>query len=606
MGKRLKWQTSPVMQEVVAQNRQAMDQEPLHWLELQKAKRYDWQRAPGDDRTYHRHQGVVENLFDCDGEIWCGRADLHQNLRIEVRTTLSDEELHERIVLAWTLMRHSHSLLSCKSLQKHEVSKGTASTRWTDKCFVYCWPQSASEAVGETRKHVVFVADQYANFDTKDFHHHIMNTARALKSREALSRLYVMPFSRTDRGTVLLHFIPILAHQITDGLTTFRWNSHFAQIMNYTQGELITELHALLQPGADILSRLPPAQEALYPKRSYSPARERWHWLLTRVLRHVRIPPPAAFQNPLRRSEPLSKAEAFAPVYDKVLDYTQTPPLNAGNISADIYGRSAFNMRRLCKEAGISIGSGCFTLVAMVMMDFEGRQHPNISLDDRLPFVGSFPVNPRPFFTGMPTAGKENSCMLAFSDGVTLPFLPRDLDFPGRFKLLGRLAHKQLRQYQKRKRSVEEEVHLGSRSPSQLIPALYCSTLERIEGRVSKARKAGVNVQGAYSARASPTLATCGISSVGDVSAILAPPKVDLEAALPEGKDVVAEFKSMASVVRPRDGEFLVGSIGDANHFGFGVAYDANAIDPAKTGEWKRLMESMLDRDFFSEAQAKL
>ncbi|KAK5084115.1 hypothetical protein LTR24_007540 [Lithohypha guttulata] len=541
MGKRLKWQTSPVMQEVVAQNRQAMDQEPLHWLELQKAKRYDWQRAPGDDRTYHRHQGVVENLFDCDGEIWCGRADLHQNLRIEVRTTLSDEELHERIVLAWTLMRHSHSLLSCKSLQKHEVSKGTASTRWTDKCFVYCWPQSASEAVGETRKHVVFVADH-----------------------------------------------------------------HFAQIMNYTQGELITELHALLQPGADILSRLPPAQEALYPKRSYSPARERWHWLLTRVLRHVRIPPPAAFQNPLRRSEPLSKAEAFAPVYDKVLDYTQTPPLNAGNISADIYGRSAFNMRRLCKEAGISIGSGCFTLVAMVMMDFEGRQHPNISLDDRLPFVGSFPVNPRPFFTGMPTAGKENSCMLAFSDGVTLPFLPRDLDFPGRFKLLGRLAHKQLRQYQKRKRSVEEEVHLGSRSPSQLIPALYCSTLERIEGRVSKARKAGVNVQGAYSARASPTLATCGISSVGDVSAILAPPKVDLEAALPEGKDVVAEFKSMASVVRPRDGEFLVGSIGDANHFGFGVAYDANAIDPAKTGEWKRLMESMLDRDFFSEAQAKL
>jgi len=606
MGRPLKWQTSLVMQRIVAQNRQAKDQELLHWLELQDAERYTWQKAPGQDRTYHRYLGVVENLFDCDGEIWCGRADLHQNVRIEVRTTLSDEELRERIVLAWTLMRHSHTLLSCKSLQKHEVSKGTASTRWTNKCFVYCWPQSTSEAVAETRKHVVFAADQYPHFDTKDFHHHIMNTARALNSRESLSRLYVMPFSRTDKGTVLLHFVPILAHQITDGLTTFRWNSHFSQIMNYTREELITELNAILQPGADLLSRLPPAQEALYPKRSHTPARERWHWLLTRILRHVRVPPPAAFQNPLRRPEPLSQAEAFAPVYDRVLDYTQTPPLNAGHISADLYDRSASNMRRLCKEAGISIGSGCFTLVAMVMMDFEERRHPNIPLDDRLPFVGSFPVNPRPFFTGTSTTGKENSCMLAFSDGVTLPFLPRVLDFRGRFSLLGRLAHKQLRQYQKRKRSVEEEVHLGSRSPSQLIPALYCSTLERMEGRVDEERKAGVNVQGAYPARASPTLATCGISSVGDISAVLTPPKVNLNAVLPEGRDVAAELKGTASVVRPRDGEFLVGSMGDANHLGFGVSYDANAIDPAKTGEWKQLMESMLDRSFFPEAQAKL
>ncbi|KAK5955251.1 hypothetical protein OHC33_003933 [Knufia fluminis] len=606
MGRPLKWQASPVMQKIVAQNRQGRDQEPLHWLELQNAERYAWQEARGKKGTYYRYQGVVENLFDCDGELWCGRADLHQNVRLEVRTALNDEELRDRITLAWTVMRHSHVLLSSKSIQQHEVLSGAPSRRWTDRCFVYDCPQSTSDAIAETREQVVFVADHYPDLDTKQFFHHIMNTARAIHSNEALSKLYIMPFTRTDRTTVLLHFIPILAHQITDGLTTFRWNNHFAQIMNHTRKELTTKLDALFDPEADVMNRLPPAQEALYPIRSYTPARERWHWLLTRILRHVRIPPPATFQNPLTRDQPLAKAQAFPPLYDKVLSYSQTPPLNAGNISADLYGRSVTNMRRLCKEAGISIGSGCFTLVAMVMMDFEERRHPDTALSARLPFVGSFPVNPRPFLSGKPTTGEENSCMLAFSDGVTLPFLLRDLDFAGRFRLLGRLAHRQLRQYQKRKRSVEEEVHLGSRSPSQLIPALFCSTLERMEGRMDEGMKAGVNVQGAYPARASPTLATCGISSVGDVSAILTPPKVNLDEDLPEGKDMVAEFKGMASVVRPRDGEFLVGAIGDPEHLGFLAAYDANAIDPARAAEWKRLMEKMLDRDVFGEVQAKL
>lgn len=606
MGRPLKWQASPIMQKIVAQNRQAKDQEPLHWLELQKAERYTWRKVQDNKRRYARYQGVVESLFDSDGALWCGRADLHQNLRFDVKTTLTDKELRERIVLAWTLMRHSHVLLSCTAMDQHEALGGIPSRRWTDRCFVYSCPQSTSDAIIQTERQVVFVSDEYADLDTRHFFNHIMNTSRAINSQEALSKLYVMPFVRKDRGTVLLHFLPVLAHQITDGLTTFRWNNHFAHIMNYSQHELVTKLDSLFYPEADVLSRLPPAQEALYPIRSCNPARERWHWLLTRILRHVRLPPPAAFQNPLRREKPLEKAQAYPQFYDKILDYAQTPPLNAGNISADLYGRSVSNMRHLCSEAGISIGSGCFTLVAMVMMDFEERRHPHVALSERLPFVGSFPVNPRPFLSGRPTTGEENSCILAFSDGVILPFLPRNLDLVGRFKLLGRLAHRQLRQYQKRARSVEEEVHLGSRSPSQLIPALFCSTLERMEGRMDNGRKASVNVQGAYPARASPTLATCGISSVGNVSTILAPPKVNLDEALPEGKDMVAEFKGMASVVRPRDGEFLVGAIGDSEHLGFLAAYDANAIDPAKTTEWKRLMESTLDRDIPLEVQAKL
>ncbi|KAJ9654910.1 hypothetical protein H2198_006092 [Neophaeococcomyces mojaviensis] len=586
-------------------------QVPLHWLELQEPERYRWDKLSDHSSSkekgiYYRRLGVVESLFDNDGSVTCGRADLHQNLRMEVCTILSDDQLRERIILAWTLMRHSHVLLSCQSMHIQSLFPEYRSAKWTDQCFVYRWPQSVTDAVKETQAQLQFVADEYPDVNPQEFFHHIMNTARAIDPHQALSKLYIMPFRRTDQGTVLLHFMPILAHQITDGLTTYRWNNHFSQILNFTKTQLHAALNALFTNENDVLHRLPPAQEALYPLRSHTLARERWHWLLTRVLRHVRNPPPAAFQNPLRRPQPLLSAKSFVPTFNKVLDYSITPPLNAGHVSADLYGRSVANMRFLCRSVGISIGSGCFTLVALVMMYLYERLDPHIALTARRPFVGSFPVNPRPFLSGEPTTGKEDSCMLAFSDGVTLPFLPCDLDFAGRFRLLGRLAHKQLRQYQKRKRTLAEEVHLGSRSPSQLIPALFCSTLERMEGRTVGEHKAGINVQGNYPAKASPTLATCGISSVGDQTAVLAELKVDLQQPLEDGKDVLADFRGMASVVRPRDGEFLVGAIGERDHLGFLAAFDANAIDSERTKEWKKLMETMLDFELESNGRSKL
>lgn len=584
------------MQDIVLRNRQNSGK--VYWLELQKADRYLWQNI--GNRRYFRRMGVVESLFDGDGEYWCGRADLHQNVRFEVKTNLSESDLKERLILAWTLMRHSHVLLSSKAL----FTQGSEGQKWTEKGFVYDWPLNIETAVEETRSQVIFVADQYPDLDAADFFHHVMNTGRAIDSRVSLSRLYVMAFRNTSKNTIELHLIPILAHQITDGLTTYRWINHLSYIMNTSLEELTHSLRQLFDSEEDMRKRLPPAQEALYPVRSLSRARERWHWLLTRILRYVRRPPPASFQNPLRRDKVLSEARSFPEKYERVLNYGHTPPLNAGHVGADLYGRSVQNMRRLCKEAGISIGSGCFTLVAMVMMQLEEQRTPEIDLAERLPFVGSFPVNPRPFFSGEPTTGNENSCMLAFSDGVTLPFLPRDLDFVGRFRLLGRLAHRQLRQYQKKKKSLEEEIHLGSRSPSQLIPALFCSTLERMEGRVPEGQKAGVTVQGNYPARAGPSLATCGISSVGDVSALLTPPAVNLDESTK--KDIVAELKGMGSTVRPRDGEFLVGAIGMPTHLGFGVSYDANAIDPDKAREWKRIMESILDRELVTNLSAKL
>lgn len=578
---------------------------PIKWLQLQEVDRYKWQRLPTKSSDiaqgiYYRRLGVVESLFDEDGTAYCGRADLHQNYRMEIKTSLSDHQLRERIVLAWTLMRHSHILLSCRSVHLHDLLPQSKSLRWTDKCFIYQWPKSVAAAIEQVRGETQFVADEYNNVDSADFFHHLMNTARALNADEALSKLYVMPFKKTEQGTTLLHIIPVLAHQITDGLTTFRWYAHFSQILNFNEDQIRAALEPLFSNEDELIRRFPPAQEALYPLRSHSPARTRWHWLLTRILRHVRIPPPASFQNPLRRVHPLTKAKRFPAKYDRVLDYSIIPPLNAGQVGFDITGRAAENIRTLCRQAGISIGSGCFTLVALVMTYIHEKRHPLIPLSQRLPFVGSFPVNPRPFFSGEPTTGKENSCMLAFSDGVTLPFLPSDLDLAGRFKILGRLAHRQLRQYQKRKQSAADEIHMGSRSPSQLIPALFCSTLERMENRVAAEAKAGVNVQGKYPAKVSPTLATCGISSVGDQGAVLAQLKVDLTQPLSgdsRHRDILADFRGLQSVVRPRDGEFLVGAIGNQGVMGFGVAYDANAIDPERVAEWKELMETMLDFD---------
>lgn len=597
MGRPLKWLSHPGMQSIVSGNRE--QQKPLSWLDLQDAKRYQWRRYMR--RTYYRPLGVVESLFDADGSLYCGRADLHQNIRFEIRTNLSDDELRQRILLAWAVLQHDQVILSCGSRYLSELNGKSGSSKWTEKCFVYNWPESSGEAVAYSLYQVKFVEDAYPDVNPVEFYDHIMNSSRALDARNALSKLYVMPFQRTQQQTVMLHFITVLAHQIVDGLTTFRWAKELTALLNMNDDDLREKLDSLCSSEENLLTRLPLAQEAYYPVRSHSQARERWHWLITRVLRHARIPPPASFQNPLRRPEPLAQAQSFPSKYKQILDYSEVPPLNSGRVSGDLYGRSVQNMRRLCKEAGISIGSGLFTLVAMAMMEMEQRRHSDVPLKERLPFVGSFPVNPRPFLAGEPTTG---SCMLAFSDGVTLPFLPRDLEFNGRFRLLGKQAHKQLRQYQKRKRSTEEKLHLGSRSPEQLIPALYCSTLERMENRAPEDRKTGINVQGLYPAKASPTLATCGISSVGDVSAILKMPVVDLDN--PGDKDLVAEFKGISSCVRPRDGEFLVGASGDQHHLGFLVAYDANAIDPAKAEEWKELMVSMLDKDLFPAEKAKL
>lgn len=100
------------------------------------------------------------------------------------------------------------------------------------------------------------------------------------------------------------------------------------------------------------------------------------------------------------------------------------------------------------------------------MMEIEEARHPNIPPSERRPFIASFPLNPRAFFG---YSGPSDSCMLAFSDGIVLPFLSSGLDIEGRFRLTTRQADRQLRAYQKRLRSTELSVELAPRSVARLI-----------------------------------------------------------------------------------------------------------------------------------------
>lgn len=194
--------------------------------------------------------------------------------------------------------------------------------------------------------------------------------------------------------------------------------------------------------------------------------------------------------------------------------------------------------------------------------------------------------------SGIQTTGNEDSLMLAFSEGMTLPFLPSDLALEGRLKLLGKLAHRQLRIYQKGKRSPEGDLTLGTRSPSQLLPQQYLNSVELLELKSPPQQKTGIKIQGAYPARQAPTLGTCGISSVGDMDQILSEGRYNVNDTT---KEYVADYRELRGSVRPRDGEFLVGIFGSKQHLRIAVSYDENAIDPDKARSWQTVMETILE-----------
>ena len=183
--------------------------------------------------------------------------------------------------------------------------------------------------------------------------------------------------------------------------------------------------------------------------------------------------------------------------------------------------------------------------------------------------------------------------MLAFSDGITMPFLPGNLAFEGRFRVLGRLAHRQLGKFTKRKRSITEEVALGAKGPGQLLTGMYIMTADRLEARRKAADKLGWDVMGAYPAATAPTGATCGISSVGDRSRLIRGGRYDVSRL--GGRDLVVDFRDVQSGVRSREGEWLCGVGGDKDELGFMVSYDASGVDPDLVKKWERYIQVVLE-----------
>ena len=364
----------------------------------------------------------------------------------------------------------------------------------------------------------------------------------------------------------------------------------FIHLLNLDVPKLQRRLHSLLKPEG-LQSRLPLPQEALYPPITGSPARKRWFWLLTRILRHVRKPLPAGFANPVRRKT-THRPIPLSPVYGSVLDYTKTPLLNTRPGTVHVHTRNTQRLHRLCREAKVSIGAGCFALVALVMMEMHELRHPDIPLSERSPFISGFPLNPRAFFNHHT---EPNSLMLAFSDGIALPFLPSHLDLDGRIRLLARQAHRQLAAYQKRARLTDDDdaiQYMSSRGAGRVLANQYLSSIERSDLLLPPHLRQGINPQGAYPMRPNHSMQTNGVSSVGRAGSVIQQGMYDITDG---GKDFAADFRSITSNVRARDGEFLVGIGGSDVGLWVNASIDASAMDPQLVEQWRTRLEHILD-----------
>lgn len=565
----------------------------LDWLESYATDRHDWQQTEQNGEVIHyRRIGIVEGMFNTDGIDHEGRADLTFHLQVELKTSLTAEALRERILQSWAVLRQRHVLLSARVAQAKDLLPSVTGREADEWLYVFRPCTSQLDAYLEAQKNIVMVQDLCPDARNDEFFTHLLNSSRCIDPAVCLSKLYVMPMVSKGNGVYDASFMMAAGHEISDGLTTMRWMSSFINTLNQSPEQLRLDVKDLCQASA--VPRLPAAQESLYPSVGSNPASRRWAWAISRILRHRKRLPPASFQNPLRRGILLTKAQPLPSKFSGVLDYSRVPPLNTYAVRPQLSAASSQRLAKLCREARISIGSGCFALVALVMMLFEERRNPKIPANQRLPFVGSFPVNPRPLLDGIPTTGKEDSLMLAFSEGIALPFLASDLDFEGRFRLLGKQAHRQLRQYQKRPRNAHAKAVLGSKSPDQLLPMMYLITMERLEGKSVEARKRGWNIQGKYPAKTGSTMATCGVSSVGPRGSIIASGKFNTRE-LAEGQDLAVDFRELHTTVRAREGEFLVGAVGDNGILKFGVSYDGSAIDPVLAEEWKQVMETIME-----------
>lgn len=377
----------------------------------------------------------------------------------------------------------------------------------------------------------------------------------------------------------------------------------FVKILNESPEELNRGIAGSIRPEIMEL-HLPPPQEALYPSIPGSKARQRWFWAITRILRHVRTPLPVGFENPLRRRSPRKEAIPLSPVYSAVLDYSKQPVVNTFPVHVHISVASTQRLQRIAKEAKASMGAGIYALSAIVMMELYEEQYPHITPENREAFITGFPLNPRAFFNHH---NDPDSLMLAFSDGISLPFLSSCLPLEGRIRLLARQAQRQLATYQKRAKPKGQDAtlqYLTSRGSGLVLANQYLSSVERADSCLPEHLRRSMNPQGAYPARKNPTMQTAGVSSVGNRDALIKGGMFDLN---DPRKDFAAEFLDMTASVRAREGEFLVGIGGSSKGLFCTPSVDANKMDPALVERWRHRFETVLcETNDANDKKAKL
>lgn len=568
--------------------------EPPHWLDQYgNSEVHAWKTSTQDGQTrLYRPLGLVEYAFDSDGRYYEGRADLNVQLDLSIKSKLSKEDLRERVVLAWALFQCEHPLAQSKALERQSYMDEPGNV--TSPIYsVVDVPKEESAAIDNARANVVFLEDHFEDVDPYDFWLHAQNTGRVVNAAQSLAKCFVYPTKLREDGTGSLRFLIVIGHQVTDGLTNYNWMRSFIHILNKSLPDLHAALQTDIAPEA-LLARLPPPQESLYPHITGSKARQRWFWALTRILRHIRKPHQAGFSNPLARKSPV-KPSALPPTYASVLEYSRIPPLNTIPVFAKGSLVATTRLNRICRSASVSVGAGCFALAALLMMEFYEHREPNIPPSARKPFITGFPLNPRPFLS---TPVAAESLMLAFSDGIELPFLPSSLPLESRLRLLARRAQKQLAVYQKRERlstDAERFYYMGSRGPGRMLQTQYVSSLERANDKIPLELRKGNSKgpQGEYPMRPNATVQTCGVSSVGRRDALVGPGMYDVNAELGEGKEFVADFRDIQAAVRVRDGEFLVGVGGAEDGLWVTVSADASNLDPVLMGEWRARLEEI-------------
>jgi hypothetical protein len=555
-----------------------------HFTSLYASSSHPWSLSspPHNTASFSRPLGLVESSFDTDGFYFSGRADMTATLTLALSHTLSKLDLRRRIAAAWTLLRLRHVMLLSRV-----VEDGDGGRR-----FVVDVPGSVDDAVRDEGGVVWFSDFGLGEVDAADVHHHALNAGRIIQPRECMSRCHVLPLRATGPGTYEVRFLIVMAHQISDGLSAYNWFKDFLRILNDPLPTILRDIETAIRV-ENVQQRLPPAQEDLYPKVAGNRARQRWFWAIMRVLRHVQRTMPPTFTNPLRREKRLEGGLVLPRTYAGVFDYSDAarPGMASGHVVASLSPAASARMITLCREAKVSIGAGCFALVGMSMMDMHAAR----SLDCSAPpaFGASFPLNPRAFFA---TKVEADSCMLAFSEGILMPFLPSSLPVEQRFKLVAKHANRELRVYQKRLKDGSQQ--LGSfdgHSPERLLATGYLSQIERVDAKLPAERRTGLSPQGKLKPRVGQYGATCGVSSVGSLKSYFRPGEYDIGNM--EGKDFAVDYRGLKMGVRARENEFLIGSSTDANGIvGFGVSYDMSAISAEVAQKWAETVSGLLER----------